>query len=608
VFGRYTLEAVAGRGGMGVVWRARDEELGETVALKFLPEFVASDAVAVDELKEETRRARRLTHPHIVRIHDFLRNDTTAAVSMEFVDGTTLAQLRLAQPGKVFAVEALGPLVAQLCSALDYAHTQAKVVHRDLKPANLLVTRDGQLKVTDFGIARTLTETATRLTGTVTGTSGTLLYMSPQQLTGVNATPADDIYAVGATLYDLLTGKPPFYTGDVTLQILNKIPAGVTAQRTERGHAAAAIPRQWEKTILQCLEKDAARRPKHAREIASLLGLAGGPTLPTTAGSASTPKPAASLHYSTAEKKPADPVKPASSSIHYPHPDRKKKSGPLVWVDLLVIAGLLAAGLTYALGLTPLPRPWIKESPVVAPASTESSGPGLPAGGAASTDSETKAAGPAPNSTRPATPSLPEPAGAPAQEGATAATTLSALTTPAAPAVPQIGTVRLAMLPENVRATLDDSPVSLPTPLNLTQLPPGHHSLTLRAAGYREKLLEFTVEAGQILDLGTARLEAGTGGLVIDSQPTFVEFELTDETGRKYRGFTPWDDKLPVGAYTLTFIRSGFANTVKKITLEDKQQLKVMADFSGGSAIVSLRGNTETQPKPSPPDAPTSLP
>ena len=226
VFGRYQLESIAGRGGMGVVWKARDEELGETVALKFLPEMVTRDAAAVDELKEETRRSRQLTHPNIVRIHDFVRDDILAAVSMEFVDGTTLSQLRLQQPGKVFAVETLAPLVAQLCVALDYAHREAKVVHRDLKPANLLVTRDGKVKVTDFGIARSLTETHTRLTGRMGVTSGTLVYMSPQQLQGQKPMPADDIYALGATLYELLTGKPPFFRGDIAAQVAYKVARG----------------------------------------------------------------------------------------------------------------------------------------------------------------------------------------------------------------------------------------------------------------------------------------------------------------------------------------------------------------------------------------------
>ena len=179
VFGRYVLETELGAGGMGVVWRARDEELSDLMALKFLPEVVARDAAAVDELREETRHALRLTHPNIVRIRNFEREGNVAAVSMEFIDGTTFSHLRLQQPGKVFSVEKLAPLVAQLCAALDYAHRQAKVVHRDLKPANILVTKDSVVKITDFSIARSLSETSTRLTGRAGGTSGTLLYMSP---------------------------------------------------------------------------------------------------------------------------------------------------------------------------------------------------------------------------------------------------------------------------------------------------------------------------------------------------------------------------------------------------------------------------------------------
>lgn len=274
VFGRFLLEEVVGRGGMGVVWRANDQTLGEIVALKFLPEVVARDAVAIDELKEETRRARRLTHPHIVRIHDFFQEEQQTAVSMEYVAGTTLAKQRLEQPGKVFSAGKLAPLVAQLCAALDYAHQQAKIVHRDLKPANLLVTSGGQLKVADFGIACSLSDTHTRLTGKAdSGTSGTLLYMSPQQLAGDRPTAEDDIYALGATLYDLLAGKPPFYTGDVTHQILQQTPKSMAARRNELGLEGDPIPTAWEQTILACLAKDPAQRPRSAGEVAARLGI-----------------------------------------------------------------------------------------------------------------------------------------------------------------------------------------------------------------------------------------------------------------------------------------------------------------------------------------------
>ena len=282
VFDRYTLEAVAGRGGMGVVWRARDDELGETVALKFLPEVIALDPAAVDELRQETRRARRLTHANIVRIYDFARDDAMAAVSMEYVDGRTMTHLRVEQPGKAFAADTLAPLVAQLCAALEYAHEEARIVHRDLKPANLLVTHEGRLKVTDFGIARSLSESHTRLTGQASSTSGTLSYMSPQQLSGERPMATDDIYALGATLYELLTGKPPFFRGDacsLMTQIKERAPEPLGARRAElAAHNEVAdtlppIPDAWQETILACLAKNPEDRPQSVSEVARRLKL-----------------------------------------------------------------------------------------------------------------------------------------------------------------------------------------------------------------------------------------------------------------------------------------------------------------------------------------------
>ncbi|MDB6092674.1 MAG: Serine/threonine-protein kinase PknB [Verrucomicrobia bacterium] len=276
VFGRYELEVIAGRGGMGVVWRAHDRQLERTVALKFLPEMVASDPEAVKDLKSETRRCLQLTHPHIVRVHDFVQDGNMAAISMEFVAGDSLARRKAEAPRRHLTVQELTPLTAQLCDALDYAHRSAHIVHRDLKPANLLVSNTGHLKVTDFGIARSLTETHTRLTSSTRGTSGTLLYMSPQQLMGDNPTPADDIYALGATLYELLAGKPPFHRGDgygLMTQIREKSPPSIAAKRAELEIQGEPIPPEWESTLLACLEKEPANRPSSAREVALRLGL-----------------------------------------------------------------------------------------------------------------------------------------------------------------------------------------------------------------------------------------------------------------------------------------------------------------------------------------------
>jgi serine/threonine protein kinase len=154
LFGRYTLVRVLGRGGMGIVWRARDEELDRDVALKFLSEQIIHDQALLADLKRETKRSLELTHPNIVRIHDFVQDARSACISMEYVDGETLSNLRASKPNHVFEVPDLEPLVAQWCEAMHYAHIHARVVHCDLKPANLMLNSKGILKITDFGIAR----------------------------------------------------------------------------------------------------------------------------------------------------------------------------------------------------------------------------------------------------------------------------------------------------------------------------------------------------------------------------------------------------------------------------------------------------------------------
>jgi predicted Ser/Thr protein kinase len=273
VFGRYVLRTMLGRGGMGVVWRAYDGKLERDVALKFLPEVVRNDPEAVRELKHETRCCLQLTHANIVRVYDFVEDGTMAAIAMEYVDGRSLAAWKTTHPGGHVTIAELAPLVAQLCAALDYAHGTAKIIHRDLKPANLLLAHDGQLKVTDFGIARSLGDTQTRLNGKEEMTSGTLAYMSPQQLLGQHPGPADDIYALGATLYELLTGKPPFHTGSVVSQIKEVPATALNARRREFGIGEPPVPPAWEETIMACLAKDVAQRPATAREVAARLAL-----------------------------------------------------------------------------------------------------------------------------------------------------------------------------------------------------------------------------------------------------------------------------------------------------------------------------------------------
>src|SRR6266513_212443 len=151
LFGRYTLQKILGRGGMGVVWLARDEQLEVNVALKFLPELLALDPGAIDDMKRETRRSRELSHRNIVKVYHFEQENELAAISMEHVDGASLAKLKVDQPGKCFSHTQLSPWLLEIADALDYAHSEAKMAHRDLKPANLMLDSRGRTKITDFG-------------------------------------------------------------------------------------------------------------------------------------------------------------------------------------------------------------------------------------------------------------------------------------------------------------------------------------------------------------------------------------------------------------------------------------------------------------------------
>jgi serine/threonine protein kinase/Tfp pilus assembly protein PilF len=272
VFGRYTLVKVLGRGGMGIVWLARDEELERDVALKFIPDLMIQDGAVFDQLKREAKRCLELTHPHIVRIHDFIHDERSGCISMEYVDGETLSNLRAEKEQKVFEPDEIADWTSQLCDALDYAHNHAKVIHCDLKPANLMVNQRDDLKVSDFGIARSLGDSVSRLT-IEQGRSGTLVYMSPQQHGGERCTHLDDIYSLGASVYELLTSKPPFYSGNIDRQICERVAPSMTERRKELDVEPALVPQVWEDAVAACLAKDRSRRPGSAAEVAQRLQL-----------------------------------------------------------------------------------------------------------------------------------------------------------------------------------------------------------------------------------------------------------------------------------------------------------------------------------------------
>jgi serine/threonine protein kinase len=251
-------------------------------------------------MKRETRRSLDLTHKNIVRIYDFVHSDQSGCISMEYVDGDTLSNLRADKPHKVFEPHELADWTSQLCDALDYAHTHARIIHRDLKPANLMVNQRGDLKVSDFGISRSLSDSVSMLT-MERGRSGTLVFMSPQQLDGERGSPLDDVYSFGATMYELITSKPPFSSGNVDRQIREKIPPTMAARRKELEIEGELMDETWEKVIAACLAKDPARRPQSFVEVAQRLEIASPKTVraeralqPPTTATAGVPTPATS--------------------------------------------------------------------------------------------------------------------------------------------------------------------------------------------------------------------------------------------------------------------------------------------------------------------------
>lgn len=246
---------------MGIVYRARDRETGELVALKVLKPEIAADAGIVERFKNELRLARKITHKNVCRIHEFNRAaDGTAYISMEFVEGESLRRV-LSRFGNLGARG--GTRIAQqICAGLREAHAQG-IVHRDLKPENVMVDREGNIKVMDFGIARSL-EAGTM---TATGIMGTPAYMAPEQAEGKAVDSRADLYALGLILYELFTGSTAF-RGDTPMAVaLKQIHETPPAPR----EVEPALPAHVEKAILKCLEKNPAKRFQSVDELEAAL-------------------------------------------------------------------------------------------------------------------------------------------------------------------------------------------------------------------------------------------------------------------------------------------------------------------------------------------------
>jgi eukaryotic-like serine/threonine-protein kinase len=270
---RYRLEGPLGHGGMASVHLARDTELDRPVAIKLLAENLAGDPAFRERFLREARLAARLSHPNVVSVYDAGETaDGRPYIVMEHVRGVTLADLTQ-QRGPLPPDEAVA-LAVQASRGLAHAHA-AGLVHRDVKPQNLLLREDGTLKVADFGIARAAETTALTQAGTVLGTAA---YLSPEQALGEQVTAAADVYSLGAVVYELLTGRPPFEF-DSLADLGAKQTAGVI---TPVSDLAPETPRHVEDAVMRSLARNPAYRPASASAFAEALagGVAEPPTVP----------------------------------------------------------------------------------------------------------------------------------------------------------------------------------------------------------------------------------------------------------------------------------------------------------------------------------------
>ena len=274
---RYRVVALAGRGGMGEVYRAEDLKLSQIVAIKFLPATLSKDAGALARFHSEVRIARQVSHPNVCRVFDIGDADGVPFLTMEYVDGEDLASL-VRRIGRLSSDKAI-EIARQVCAGLAAAHERG-VIHRDLKPANLMLDGSGKIRITDFGLA----SIAASLEG-VDAKAGTPAYMAPEQLEGREVTAKSDLYSLGLVLYEILTGKRAFDA--------RTLPELMKQREKSSPVSPSSLVRDLdpvvERVILRCLEHDPAQRPASALQVAA--ALPGGDPLAAALAAGETPSP-----------------------------------------------------------------------------------------------------------------------------------------------------------------------------------------------------------------------------------------------------------------------------------------------------------------------------
>ena len=356
--GRYQLSSRVAIGGMGEVWQATDLVIGRTVAIKILKDEYLGDPGFLERFRAEARHAALVNHEGIANVFDYGEEDGSAYLVMELVPGEALSTIL--ERERVLSTDRVLDIVAQTASALHAAHS-AGLVHRDIKPGNLLITPDGRVKITDFGIARIADQVPLTATGQV---MGTVQYLSPEQASGHPASPTTDIYSLGIVAYEALAGRRPF-TGESQVAI-------AMAQINEIApDLPVTVAEPVRNLVFACIAKNPADRPASAAHLAraaqalrrgDVSGAAA--SVPGVLGATKTLSPSTSL---------ATTVMPASAPPPQDPTQVSKRRSPWTW-PLVALIGILLVVLVFSL-ITLLGNPSGKPGPSKSPPTSHSSTP-----------------------------------------------------------------------------------------------------------------------------------------------------------------------------------------------------------------------------------------
>ena len=570
--GRYQIVSELGRGAMGIVYKAQDPAIGRTIAIKSIRLQDLTDETERVRLRErlfrEAQSAGILSHPNIVTIYDIAEQDGLAYIFMEFVNGPPFE--KMLKVGQTPDKETLLSIFRQTASALDYAHKKG-IVHRDIKPANIMIHEDGTAKITDFGVAKIMSQQMT-LAGTMMGTP---TYMSPEQIESSVVTGRADQFSLGVIVYEALTGEKPFaaeYLPTLLYKIVREDP--LPPQRLNR-----TLHSQVESALFKALAKSPDDRYATCAEFINALAAAchaspawtplprgASPNMPTAGGdehlgeTVADPRPLLDADRTIAGPaqsavqdlardidatrimptrivsppvvpppavpQPPEPLPPPTLEVE---PEPKSHFGRNVILSLATVA--VIGGLIFFASHRPVAQP-----PAADPATVSSA--------------------PAPAEAPP--PAIPTPAAAP-----NPAPGIPAPSAPRAPAAPSEGSFTLTTSPAGATASFDTAGIECTTPCNLT-LPNGRHTFLLRHPGYREaqKIITIPNDTGLIVDLV---LMTGTLNLITDPAGLTV---LVD--GRESTQKTPVSLTLPVGAHKIQVVK-GNERQELQIDLTDGQ-------------------------------------